>query len=67
MERRRGRAAAVAAVEEDAGLEIEFNGDESEGDDSERLRRRRRGQRAVPERDVVVTAAALPRKVTLAA
>ena len=63
---------------EDGGLEIEFNGlndgdgDESEGDDGERLRRgrrrrRRQGQRAVPERGVVVTAAALPRKVPLAA
>ena len=69
---------AAANAVEDGGLEIEFNGlndgdgDESEGDDGERLRRgrrrrRRQGQRAVPERGVVVTAAALPRKVPLAA
>ena len=81
--RRRNAAdeeAATANAVEDGGLEIEFNGlndgdgDESEGDDGERLRRgrrrrrrRRQGQRAVPERGVVVTAAALPRKVPLAA
>ena len=82
MFRRRRNAAdeeeATANAVEDGGLEIEFNGlndgdgDESEGDDGERLRRgrrrrRRQGQRAVPERGVVVTAAALPRKVPLAA
>ena len=76
--RRNAEDEAAANAVEDGGLEIEFNGlndgdgDESEGDDGERLRRgrrrrRRQGQRAVPERGVVVTAAALPRKVPLAA